>query len=724
MKYTGQFSDINNNVYTVNIVTDNDSTTSKTITLGTSPFVTEIETSEEHIYKSCKYSTATIKILSEDYLFDLYSSKAQENKVTLIDYQGNVKWVGYTTPNLYSQGYENPIEEIEIECIDALSTLQYYQYKPLNGTTKEIVSILDIIDMLISKCNAYTTYYISNNTQFSSTANECLSSKLYISEQNFYDEDDEPMRLQDVMEEICRYLGVTAIADGESVYFLDYDAIKNGVNTYYQFAVGNTTGTLVTLSQTKTIEITDYAENGNQISLDNVYNKVTVKDSLYSFDSVISSIWDENDLSLYMKMDLSGNWHYYEEVEEEHSKLGKHKCFFKYYANPNYTSYYYDKNLNQYTYPLTVNYVITQGYVGATICRACFKKVESFDDIVNDVTFTDYLLLHTHDTNDTNVQKHLLADSDGNLYYDSVPVSGDNGVKLFELQVNKANPSFLGGENVYLLIQGTYIYMDRESEMYIPQSYSNKDDDFFEKNLWIKAKLEFGGKYWNGDSWQDTECCFKLPFDNNNQNDHCINQSFSTLNTVTYDMGIDEDGYAIPMPTENIYLGKPVFTLYSPHRLDSSYRCDAVWLKNFDIKAKIATYDIEVNKDSDTEYSNIIDDEFVSELDDEEFKICTWDNKECNYSAVAYYNGNNYSYLDSVYNKATEQTIRSEEQFIYKLVNQYSTPSTILNLNLKNNIKLYATVIDNFFQDKTFIVDNMITDYEYNKVEIKLIEKK
>jgi hypothetical protein len=165
MKYTGQFRDINENLYTVNIITNNDSSTTKTVTLGTTPFVTEIETSEEHIYKPCKYSMATIRMINSDYSFDLYSAKAQENKVTLVDKDNVIGWIGYTTPNLYSMGYENEVEEIEIECIDALSTLQYYQYKPLN-TTKQIVSIENIINKILMKCNAYTHYYISNATMY------------------------------------------------------------------------------------------------------------------------------------------------------------------------------------------------------------------------------------------------------------------------------------------------------------------------------------------------------------------------------------------------------------------------------------------------------------------------------------------------------------------------------------------------------------------------------
>ena len=107
-------------------------------------------------------------------------------------------------------------------------------------------------------------------------------------------------------------------------------------------------------------------------------------------------------------------------------------------------------------------------------------------------------------------------------------------------------------------------------------------------------------------------------------------------------MGIDESGYAIPLPSNEVLTGKPKFTLYAPHKFDGSYRCDAVWLSNFDIVAKVATFEIDKDKDSDTEYSNVIDSDFVNEFEEEEFKICTWDNKEANYSAVAYKTGSYY----------------------------------------------------------------------------------
>ena len=49
---------------------------------------------------------------------------------------------------------------------------------------------------------------------------------------------------------------------------------------------------------------------------------------------------------------------------------------------------------------------------------------------------------------------------------------------------------------------------------------------------------------------------------------------------------------------------------------------------------------------------------------------------------------------------------------------------SLLELNLKNDIQLYAAITDNFLDGKVFIVDSMTIDWEMNKNTVRLIEKK
>ena len=644
MKYTGQFSNIENHTYYINITTNGDSSKTKEIKLGDTPLTTSYEGGDDYIYKPVKYSSTTIKILSEDYLYDLYSAKAQQNKVQVINYMGNTVWVGYTTPNLYSQGYENPIEEIEVECIDGLSTLQYLNYTPINAN-KSIVTFVELINHLLSKCNCYSRFFISNATYNPNYPNYYYWEKLKISEMNFFDEDDEPMKCDEVLEELCQFMGVTCYADGADVYFIDYDAIKNGITTYYQYSIGSTSNpSIVSKTQTHSITSSDYVENGGKLSLDNVYNKAIVKSSLYSFDDAIPNIFDEDDLVNY-----GTNQSYTEnlEVEDTDGKGGKHKCFFRFYKNPNYKSTYYEYSYYTYTpivTPSTINYSFIQNNVGATIIRGYFKKVDSYDENIGNLNFTDYLLIHSHDSNQTIGDAH---------YQPNMTVDNELGLPVFESVVD-FEPAFIGGNDAYFVIKGSYLQMDREKLMYIPEDYSNDDDNFDEKYLWIKAKLEFNGQYWNGTQWTNTDTCFKLEFDADSTKHH-INKDFKIKNTVNWDMGLDVEGYAIKLPSYSISTTKPKLTLYTPHRMDMSYRCDAVWLKNFGIELHISNRDLDADTDTDTEYTNIIDEDFVNEMDDVDFKVCSWDNKKANYSAVAEQVGTNLLYLDQTKHKGTNQ---------------------------------------------------------------------
>ena len=120
--------------------------------------------------------------------------------------------------------------------------------------------------------------------------------------------------------EICQFLGYTLFADGDEVFIIDYDAIKRGNNKYFKYSLsGSTIGTATstTLSFTKHIDGDSHAENGAKVSMDEVYNKVTVKDEFYTFENLFpdfgdinfeTNITDSSDSGL--KTFVSGDSHY------------------------------------------------------------------------------------------------------------------------------------------------------------------------------------------------------------------------------------------------------------------------------------------------------------------------------------------------------------------------------------------------------------------------------
>jgi hypothetical protein len=52
---------------------------------------------------------------------------------------------------------------------------------------------------------------------------------------------------------------------------------------------------------------------------------------------------------------------------------------------------------------------------------------------------------------------------------------------------------------------------------------------------------------------------------------------------------------------------------------------------------------------------------------------------------------------------------------IYRLWNQYSTPSIKLELSLKNDNLIYGLYKDTTIQNKDFIIDSVDIDYKMNK---------
>jgi hypothetical protein len=80
MKYIGYFKNINEISYKVVVDTGGEGETE--VLMGTEPFIVSYE-GESTIYKPLKLSAASLRIVSNSYLFDIYSAEAQGTKIQL-----------------------------------------------------------------------------------------------------------------------------------------------------------------------------------------------------------------------------------------------------------------------------------------------------------------------------------------------------------------------------------------------------------------------------------------------------------------------------------------------------------------------------------------------------------------------------------------------------------------------------------------------------------------
>lgn len=801
MKYFSQFKDVNDQLYTVNIITNGDGSTTKEFTLGGSPFTTEMDNSDKIIYKPCKYQSATIEMVSQDYNFDIYSSTAQGTKVQLLK-GSEIVWAGFITPNLYDQGFNEFRETISLEAIDGLSTLQYYKYTPV-GETKDIVSFISIINHLISQCHSYSYFYISDNIQKDDTTNSSINESLYISEQNFFDEkkenetdNDVAWTMQEVLEEICQYLGYTCIAEGDSVYFLDYDAIREGINTYYKYTVDNIANpTKVTKVFHKMINENDHSENGASLSLDKTYNKVKVKDNLYDFNLAIPDPFDDADNITSYNENYENEWetgytsmeklyHYnpttkfiefwgtaYSPEKSPHQRDAY--VVVQYKKNPKFKCYKYNDKLEDVTasYEGGLNYKDTQNFSGATLASMWVNHLTLGDDTeIKAKTDLNSPLLVTTTWADIRAGNkytslecianalHLIQPS----YSDYIILSSQSdehtttyinnknyqNYPYFETTEYTDTNNLYGSPNAYLLLSGSYCFsgIPRNRKCMFPldnMDVDPKDGDNPIKDLFIPAKLQIGNLYWNGVDWTKSEAFFNIEVDpangNSNRLDNYMDRFLNFRNTVSWGSTITHKGTLIKLP-EVLVKGEPKLTIYKPYGFNTKGKNDAykpycAIIKDLKLEVVVDVADA----DSDTEYTNVIDTNYASELDKIEFKINTYTGKKPTYSAVAYKKGDDYVYLDTVYNKAlgehqvgTERAdgvnsqygeLNPEEQLIWKISHQYKEPSVKLDFNLRNDIKVYGLYSNTTLRDKYYIVDKIDTDYKQAQSAVTLIEK-
>lgn len=301
MIFRGIFADINEQVYWVDFITGGSTSgTPVEITLGESPCV--ITSQSSGLFDPMKPSTCTIQIVTKTFIPDLYTADPHGIEVKVIHKSNTdeIEFHGYVTPCMYTSSYTY-IDTIEIEAVDALSTLQYYDFTYSNGSTAQNVPLMSILK------RACTLAGYKEDLRWVETFNNySIESDLCINEGNFFDDDEEhsPWKWYEVVEEICKFLGWSCIPQGDKVYFVDYRYIANVVQygttpwTYKSWTVGG--------SYTSNNPAYGWKANWDSLNLpiaagrttlalDEVFNKITISANTYNIDKFIPKVDNVND---------------------------------------------------------------------------------------------------------------------------------------------------------------------------------------------------------------------------------------------------------------------------------------------------------------------------------------------------------------------------------------------------------------------------------------------
>lgn len=313
----GSFLSQQSDTITVHIVTGNDRT--QTIEIGTekadvyfSEDPAEIENEVNDTFDVLLRNSAKIRLLCGNLIKDLFSTSCRDAVVNIYKNDTCI-FAGFIEPQTLSQPYNDRWDELELNCIDALSALQYSKYKNVGAlgviyafvkaeatqrsfydiATEILQGVTDGLDILGNQNIKY--WYDGSKAVDAKTANRYqVFKQLSISDLLFLGDDESDVWQQDeVLEELLKYLNLHIVQDGFNFYIFSWESVKATPDKIiWHDIVANSTKT--TAQQAVTIALANVADCDTTISIGDVYNQLLLTAKVEDIESVIESPLDDD----------------------------------------------------------------------------------------------------------------------------------------------------------------------------------------------------------------------------------------------------------------------------------------------------------------------------------------------------------------------------------------------------------------------------------------------
>lgn len=313
----GSFLSQQSDTITVHIVTGNDRT--QTIEIGTekadvyfSEDPAEIENEVNDTFDVLLRNSAKIRLLCGNLIKDLFSTSCRDAVVNIYKNDTCI-FAGFIEPQTLSQPYNDRWDELELNCIDALSALQYSKYKNVGalGVVYAFVkaeaaqrSFYDIATEILQGVTEGLDILGNQNIKFWYDGSKAVDAKtanryqvfrqLSISDLLFLGDDESDVWQQDeVLEELFKYLNLHIVQDGFNFYIFSWESVKATPDKIiWHDIVANNTKT--TAQKAVTIALANVADCDTTISIGDVYNQLLLTAKVENIESVIESPLDDD----------------------------------------------------------------------------------------------------------------------------------------------------------------------------------------------------------------------------------------------------------------------------------------------------------------------------------------------------------------------------------------------------------------------------------------------
>lgn len=656
------------------------------------PFVVN-RAGEDFIYSPLRTSTATINVFGDDYLRELYSTDYRQYRV-LLKCENSVLWSGFVKPEVYTQEYGDEEFSLSIECVSAIEVLDKIDYK---NDSRDFVSLWNLISYCIEEsCGLYKYVYFP--LVYSLDADNILE-KLTVSTQNFFDEDGEAMTCKEILEEICKVMNWTLVDWGGSLYFVDPDNI-NGEYAYSE--IGGTIWKIIA-SGIQNVQAIGYDGDNHTLDIVGGYNKAVVKCSNYPVGDALPDTSFSN-LKVLTKKD---------EKRKLSESGGNEVSHYKFYTskdtNFELIPYKYGKNIDdvESLSPEELINIIqdTPSWKLASLTGAIPYKYDIYEEdaegYANQIDY-DYAEEIRIKTSRTTSQELIF--------------SQQNRIPIVRIRGNAA---------VYST--GAFI-IDFKLIMSAINTLGVVDYDFhFQLRV---GKYYFhgttGGKefYWDNDSSvvvgeYDNNLEVDFGTDNNNYTGPYTLKTSRKLNDGLNGLS----GFICRLPDNMVLSGDIELIIYAPFVAftQGGARANYFSIQSFSFDYHRYNEDDEDNEEeTDRMYENMVNENYVNELDEIELKISTYNNDGACFSKLVM----DGEYItDNIYCRLVDKNVRLEELLIQRIIGQYKSPHIKLTQQLCNVPILPINMLtDDSQPGRLFMCTGGEIDYQGDTQRVILME--
>lgn len=502
--------------------------------------------SADGVMSYIKTLSCTVRLVANTMIPSLYTPQNQGVKCYVYNYtDDDYLFFGYATPCIYNQEWARTYDDLELEFISPIATLKNVSYQFTQNTGPSIQACGKIIGNCLAKTNYYQYYDFPNIYTLDDDESKAdIPINMYLNELVYKekDKDKENWDCYQVLEEFCKFMGLTLIEWGNSnrVGFFDMYANSKQYETgasSVKYKRYNLNGTIqsTNITHIKSVNVINelIVTDETDLSLDDTYNKITIKTDLKEPDALIDIFKPEDGATPYYEDTINEGDPQYDIVDGIVDEFGSNSELYAiykgmwcmivknteggssinewiwvrnwhntehskqyWYVKPSTSSGYPSSGIDEPTGTFGLDPTQIMTYNGAYILENGNDPVKYGNNkymAVNKVSLSKYIILGCHRPAAHNV--YTAPDVYGNTpRNDKISLDGIRPrIPLYEY---RDTFNYNTSKNKYIVINFSAIYSNKNKRPFVYKDMCKNDDDEthpLTRFIWISLKV---GDYW------------------------------------------------------------------------------------------------------------------------------------------------------------------------------------------------------------------------------------